>query len=671
MSSQNQRLSAAGLLVTLGIIYGDIGTSPLYVLKAILHDREVTKDLVYGGISCIFWTLSIQTTFKYILLTLRADNKGEGGIFSLYSLVQRKSKWLYWVAMIGAATLLCDGMITPPISVASAVEGLSEVESLKGIIEPGNSLTIGIIIGIISLLFFFQRYGTKLVGASFGPIMFIWFAMLFVLGFSQIRNNLDVLNALSPTYAFDLLTKYPKGFWILGAVFLCTTGAEALYSDLGHCGRSNIRVSWIFVKIALVTNYMGQAAWLMNQEAATSEPYFFVVNPFYGIMPEWWLIPGIIIATMAAFIASQALISGSFTLVSEAINLGFWPRVAVKYPTELKGQLYIPSVNWLLWAGCLFVMLVFHESAAMEAAYGFFITVTMMMTTILLTFYLKYKLKWPIWLVGILVLLFTSVELAFFIANILKLKEAWMMMLVYIVILHVMWITFMYRRLGNSFLQFVDLEKFAPILRTLSQDKDVPKFATHIVYLTKANFVHQVEQKIVESILSKTPKRGDVYWFVHIDRTTEPYTREYEIEELENDLIIKVNIKLGFRIQPRVNNLFRYIVEDLVNKKEFDILAKPHPYTRYNANPDFKFVLLDKYISVDNELNLRESFITNAYVWMKHHSLSDIDAWGLEEADTHLEKVPLVVKPSQKVKLTRVLPAGVGADPEELEEGCK
>jgi KUP system potassium uptake protein len=667
MSAQSHRLSVAGVFITLGIIYGDIGTSPLYVLKSIVGTNKIEKELIYGGISCIIWTLTLITSFKYIALVLQADNKGEGGIFSLFALVQRKSKWLFWIAMFGAASMLCDGMITPPISVSSAIEGLAGVKGLEGIFIPGEKITIGVVVAILTLLFFFQRYGTKLVGFAFGPIMIVWFSMLAILGLNKMMDHPEVLAAIHPKYAIYLLTEYPKGFWLLGAVFLCTTGADALYSDMGHCGRVNIRATWGIVKVALIINYMGQAAWLMEQsELGTG--YLEGRNPFFAIMPEWWLLPGIIIAAMATFIASQAMITGAFTLVSEAINLGFWPRVAVKYPTELKGQLYIPSVNWFLWAGCMFVLAVFHESEKMEAAYGFFINITMLMTTTLLGYYLKFKLKWPIAVVASLCLLFYAIELSFMASNIVKLYEAWMMVIIYVIVLHVMWITFMYRRLGNTFLQFVDLEKFVPILHALSNDKDVPKFATHIVYLTKANFAHQVEQKIVESILSKTPKRGDVYWFVHIDRTSEPYTREYEIEELENDLIIKVNIRLGFRIQPRVNNLFRYIVDDLVNKKEFDILAKPHPYTRYNANPDFKFVLLDKYISVDNELNLRESFITNAYVWMKHHSLSDIDAWGLEEADTHLEKVPLVVKPSQKVKLTRVLPSGVGADPNELEE---
>ena len=641
MSSNNHKLSVGGLLVTLGIIYGDIGTSPLYVLKAIVGDRPITEMLVYGGVSCIFWTLTIQTTIKYIILTLKADNRGEGGIFSLYSLCQRKGKWLFWPAMIGAATLLCDGIITPPLSVASAVEGLL-------VLNPDIPV-IPIVIGILTAIFLIQRYGTKLVGAAFGPIMLVWFSMLAILGVSLIMKNPAVFKALNPYYAYDLLAHYPKGFWLLGAVFLCTTGAEALYSDLGHCGRSNIRISWIFVKTALVINYMGQAAWVMSQqEVGLGER-----NPFFSMMPEWWLVPGIIIATAAAIIASQALISGSFTLISEAVNLNFWPRIAIKYPTEMKGQLYVPSVNWLLWAGCVAVMLYFQESKKMEAAYGFFITVTMLSTTLLLAYYLEFKLHWPAWLVGLVVGTFGIVEMAFFFANVIKLKEAWMMILVYLVILHVMWITLMYRRLSNTFLQFVDLDDHIETLKALSQDRNVPKYATHLVYLTKANFRHQVEKKIMESILSKTPKRADVYWFVHVDRSNEPYTKEYEVEELVNDLVIKVNIKLGFRVQPRLNNFFKYIVDDLIKTKEFDISQKPEPYNKYNNNPDFKFIVLEKYLSADNDLNLRENFITNGYDWMKQHSLTDIDAWGLEEADTVLEKVPLVVKPSRPVHLQR------------------
>jgi KUP system potassium uptake protein len=636
MSTQH-KLSTAGLLVTLGIIYGDIGTSPLYVMKSIVGDKPISEMLIYGGISCVFWTLTIQTTIKYIWMTLRADNKGEGGIFSLFSLVKRRGKWLFWPAMIGAATLLCDGIITPPISVASAVEGLK-------VFDEGIPV-LPIVLVILTGLFMIQRYGTKLVGVAFGPIMLIWFSMLAVLGTYNAMLHPEIFNALNPKYAYDLLTNYPKGFWLLGAVFLCTTGAEALYSDLGHCGRENIRVTWIFVKTALILNYMGQGAWLMQQSELSGR------NPFFEIMPEWFLLPGVIVATVAAVIASQALISGSFTLIGEAINLNFWPRVAIKFPTETKGQLYIPSVNWLLWAGCIGVMLYFKESAHMEAAYGLFITVAMLMTTLLLSYYLIYHRHWPFILVAGIASLFFAVELSFFIANSVKLKEAWMMLIVYAGILMVMYVTIRYRKFSNERIGFISLDPYIDTLRKLSEDTSVPKYSTHLVYMTKASFTDQVEKLVIDSILEGTPKRADVYWFLHIDRTNEPYTMEYEAQELVDDLIIKVNIKLGFRVQARVHNYFCFILQDLATKNHFNRIQKPEPYSTYNNNIDVRFVVLQKYLSVENELGVNENFIFEAHQFLKSISLTDIDAWGLEENRTSVEKVSTVVKSRERCHL--------------------
>ncbi len=636
MSTQH-KLSTAGLLVTLGIIYGDIGTSPLYVMKSIVGDKPISEMLIYGGISCVFWTLTIQTTIKYIWMTLRADNKGEGGIFSLYSLVKRRGKWLFWPSMIGAATLLCDGIITPPISVASAVEGLK-------VFDDGIPV-MPIVLAIITGLFMIQRYGTKLVGVAFGPIMLIWFSMLAVLGTYNAMLHPEIFNALNPKYAYDLLANYPKGFWLLGAVFLCTTGAEALYSDLGHCGRPNIRVTWIFVKTALVLNYMGQGAWLMQHTSLEGK------NPFFELMPEWFLLPGIIVATLAAVIASQALISGSFTLIGEAINLNFWPRVAIKFPTETKGQLYIPSVNWLLWAGCIGVMLYFKESAHMEAAYGLFITVAMLMTTLLLSYYLIYHRHWPFILVAGIASLFFAVELSFFIANSVKLKEAWMMLIVYAGILMVMYVTIRYRKFSNERIGFISLDPYIDTLRKLSVDVSVPKYSTHLVYMTKASFTDQVEKLVMDSILEGTPKRADVYWFLHVDRTNEPYTMEYEAQELVDDLVIKVNIKLGFRVQAKVHNYFCFILQDLATKNHFNRIQKPEPYGSYNDSIDVRFVVLQKYLSVENELGVNENFIFEAHQFLKSISLTDIDAWGLEENRTSVEKVSMVVKSGERCNL--------------------
>jgi KUP system potassium uptake protein len=642
-SNITNKVTAASLLVALGIIYGDIGTSPLYVLKAIISTKAITENLIFGGISCIFWTLMIQTTIKYIWLTLQADNHGEGGIFSLYALVKRYGKKLVIPTILGATTLLADGIITPPISVASAVEGIQNIKGLE------NIQTVPIVIVILSFLFFFQRFGTQKVGGTFGPIMLLWFSMLFVLGLSQIIHFPSVLKALNPYYAYQLLTQYPKGFWLLGAVFLATTGAEALYSDLGHCGRQNIRITWLFVKIALVTNYLGQSAWALHQ----GQEFLNGRNPFYEIMPEWFLIPGIIIATMATIIASQALISGSYTLISEAINLNFWPRVAVRQPTETKGQIYIPSVNNILWVGCIMMILYFRSSEHMEAAYGFSITVAMMMTTILLSYFLLYKKHWNKYLVFGILTIFATVEISFFIANVSKIKERWMFLFFELFIFMVMYVWYYARKINNRFTKFEELGKHILRLNELSEDDAVPKFATHLIYLTKADRRHEIEEKIIKSIFSKKPKRADVYWFVHIHRTTEPYTLSYNVTELLDDKVIKVNIHVGFRIQPKTELYFKKIVKELVANKELNLHIRPDGSTKYNSEPDFKFVVIEKFLSVENEFTLRDGLLLNAYFKLKHLGQSDEKAFGLDKSDVIVEDIPLVYQPQNNVNLLR------------------
>jgi KUP system potassium uptake protein len=640
------KVSAATLLVAFGIIYGDIGTSPLYVLKAIVGDKPISDTLVYGGISCVIWTITFQTTFKYIYLTLKADNHGEGGIFSLYALVRRYGRYLILPTILGATTLLADGIITPPISVASAVEGLSMIDGLKHI------PTVPIVIIIISALFFFQRFGTHKVGSAFGPAMFIWFTMLAVLGLSQIFQNPGILKAVNPVYAYRLLAEYPQGFWLLGAVFLATTGAEALYSDLGHCGRRNIRISWAFVKICLILNYMGQGAWLMSSGENT---YLNGQNPFYEIMPHWFLIPGIIIATFAAIIASQALISGSYTLINEAMNLNFWPRVAVRQPSESKGQIYIPSVNIMLWLGCTLMVLYFQTSSNMEAAYGLAITITMMVTTYLLSYFLLYRLKWSKWYVFPLLFLFASIEIAFFIANIQKFPEGgYITLIISGIYFFVMYSVYFGRKLSNQFTKFVDLGKHVSAIKELSNDEEIPKFSTHLIYLTKANHRHEIEEKIIRSIFGKKPKRADVYWFVHIHRTEHPYTLAYDVSELVDDKIIKINIMVGFRVQPRTELYFKKIVQDLVANKELNLHMRADGSTKYNSEPDFKFVVIEKFLSVENEFNLHEGLLLNSYFRLKQVGQSDESAFGLDKNDVVIEHIPLVYHAVENIDLKRI-----------------
>jgi KUP system potassium uptake protein len=649
ISGISGKVTAASLLVALGIIYGDIGTSPLYALRAVIGNREITETLVYGGISCIFWTLVLQTTLKYIWLTLKADNEGEGGVFSLYALVRRYGKKLVIPTILGATALLADGIITPPISVASAIEGLGMVNGLENIVVSGNNFTVGLVVIILSFLFFFQRFGTHVIGRYFGPIMAIWFGMIFIIGASQIVTDPGILKALSPHYAYDLLTQYPKGFWLLGAVFLCTTGAEALYSDLGHCGIKNIRITWVFVKLSLVTCYLGQAVWLMKQ----GQPFLEGKNPFFEVVPEWFLLPSIIIATAATIIASQALISGSFTLISEGMNLNFWPRVSVRQPSESKGQIYIPSVNTLLWFGCILMILYFRESSHMEAAYGFSITIAMIMTTILLSYFLIYKLRWNKWIVVGLLLIFATVELSFFVANVAKIKERWMFLFFELFIFLTMYMWYTARKINNRFIKFEDLGQFAPMLTELSDDAEIPKIATHLIYLTKANNRHEIEAKVIQSIFAKKPKRADVYWFVHINRTEQPYTLNYEVSELVDDKVIKVTINIGFRIQPKTELYFKKIVQDLVDEQELNLHIRPDGSTKYNASPDFKFVVFQKFLSVENEFAMKEGIILKSYFLLKRLGQSDEAAFGLDKNDVQTEHIPLIYQPVKQTIITR------------------
>lgn len=650
MNSSTKKVTAASLLVALGIIYGDIGTSPLYALRAVIGDREITEMLVYGGVSCIFWTLVIQTTVKYIWLTLKADNDGEGGVFSLYALVRRYSKKLVIPTILGATALLADGIITPPISVASAIEGLGMVKGLENIIVPGSNTTVAIVIVLLSLLFFFQRFGTHVIGKAFGPVMAIWFGMLLLFGMAEILKYPEVIKAVSPHYAYDLLVHYPKGFWLLGAVFLCTTGAEALYSDLGHCGIKNIRITWAFVKVSLITCYLGQAAWLLHQ----GQPELAGRNPFFEIIPSWFLLPSILIATAATIIASQALISGSFTLISEAMNLNFWPRIAIRQPSNTKGQIYIPSVNNILWFGCILMIIYFRESGHMEAAYGFSITVAMIMTTILLSYFLIYKLKWNIVFVVLILLLFSTVEVSFFIANVAKIKERWMFLFFELFIFMTMYVWYYARKINNKLTHFEDLGKFSPLIGELSQDASIPKFSTHLVYLTKANNRSEIEAKIIQSIFAKKPKRADVYWFLHINRTEQPYTLNYDVSELIDDKVIKINLHIGFRIQPKTEIYFKKIVQDLVENKELNLHIRPDGSTKYNPNPDFKFVVFQKFLSIENEFALKEGLLLNSYFHLKKLGQSDQAAFGLEKSDVIVEEIPLIYQPINKIELTRI-----------------
>jgi KUP system potassium uptake protein len=641
-----QKLSGAGLLISLGIVYGDIGTSPLYTLRAIFNTvsdagQPVTPMLVLGALSCIIWTLTLQTTIKYVAITLRADNKGEGGILSLYSLVRKKARWLVVPAILGGCALLADGIITPSITVTTAIEGLQFKFPAVQVIP--------IVIGIITGLFIIQQYGTSLVGKLFGPIMLLWFTTLGVLGLHYVVQDWTILKALNPYYAGHLIVTNPMALVILGGVFLCTTGAEALYSDLGHCGKQNIRVSWVFVKITLILNYLGQGVWLLKHPDFNAN-----INPFYELVPAQYLLAMVALATLAAIIASQAMITGSFTLISEAVRLNLWPKVLISYPSNHKGQIYVPSINWLLCAGCIAVVLLFKKSINMEGAYGLAINLTFLTTTILIAYYMKAK-KVPMYLILIFLVIYGALELSFLAGNMTKfLHGGFVTLLIGAALFTVMWGWYVARKIKNRFVKYVGIDDYFELLSELSEDTTIAKYSSQLVYLTSANFKTEIESKIIYSILQKEPKRADVYWLVHVDTVDEPFTRDYKVEFLIPGKLIRIDFKLGFRVEQRINILFRKVVEDLVANGEVDITSQYASLKKHKIAGDFRFILLEKHLSRFTTLNLYERSIMTYYFLLKRLSLSEERSFGLDSSYVDVEKVPLIFVSTDDIELNRL-----------------
>lgn len=629
-----QKVTLAGLIVTLGIVYGDLGTSPLYVFKAILAGgKEVSELLVLGGISCIFWTLTLQTTIKYVFITLRADNHGEGGIFALFALLKKKSTSVVIITMIGGSALLADGVITPAITVTSAIEGLRMVYPTISVVP--------LVLVILTVLFSFQHFGSNVIGKLFGPVMLLWFLMLGVLGVSHIVTMPHVLVAINPIYAFKLLIEYPSGILLLGAVFLATTGAEALYSDLGHCGIKNIRISWFFVKAMLVLTYFGQGAWALNHPDIAK-----TVNPFFAVMPEWFLLPGIIIATAAAIIASQALISGSFTLVSEAISLNFWPKFKINYPTVIKGQVYIPLVNWFLWIACSFVVIYFGNSEHMEAAYGLSITITMIMTTMLLSFWLPNKGPKNIFRI-LIVCLFLSIESVFLLANLNKFMHGgWVSILIATVFFIVMYGWYYGRNIKNRYISYTKIDKYIEQFRDIKNDVNIPYISANLVYITKSDKPLEIESKIIYSIFRKHPKRANTYFLLHVENDDSPNTFQYTVIQIIPGTLIKIVFKLGFKIERRINLYFRQVIEDMVRKGEYSLESPFESMRKYNITSNFLFVDLDRILTVDYKLPAAEGFIMNLHNIIRNISNNDVKALGLDSSSTISEKIPILIPQS-------------------------
>ena len=639
----SHRLSVMGLLVTLGIVYGDIGTSPLYVMRAIVGATSaVTPDYIIGAVSCIIWTLTFQTTLKYVVLALRADNNGEGGILALYALVRKHgSAWLYLLAIIGASTLVADGVITPSITVLSAIEGLRTYEP--------STPVIPIAIAILTVLFFIQQYGTSAIGKLFGPLMLLWFSMIGILGLTHVSDSWVILKAFNPWYAVHLLATSPEWFLILGAVFLCTTGAEALYSDLGHCGKHNIRVSWAFVKTMLICNYLGQGAWII----AHAGQFAPGTNPFYAIMPHAFLPVGITMATIAAIVASQALISGSFTIFSEAMNLHFWPRQHIKYPTDIKGQLYIPFINISLYVLCIIVILFFQTSSNMEAAYGLAITVTMLMTTLLLGCYLKQN-KMPRSMVIPVIGFFVVLESIFFVANLAKFMHGgWVTMLLAGTICLVMYVWFNADKIRNTFVERRDIRKYYDVLSDIKSDSSISKFATNIVYMSRFCGKYDVEQKVLYSIINKHPMRADHYILLHTDYEDTPNERSYDFYELIPGTLYRINLHLGFRVQPYVNLYLRQVIEDQVGNGKFALESGYDSLRRHHVAGNFIFVFIKRVYAEFNVFTPKARFIMTIYNLVHHLKQSAPKAMGLSTSNVFVETVPLVVRTRKIERVTQ------------------
>ncbi len=655
MTKNINKVTSAGLLIALGIIYGDIGTSPLYVFNSIISGRFIDEALVIGSLSCIIWTITLQTTIKYVILILRADNKGEGGTFALYALVRRRRKWLVLPAMIGGAALLADGIITPPISITSAIEGLKNIPALHDI---SRNVIMYIVLVIVASFFFMQQFGTGSIGKMFGPVMLIWFTMIAVLGCIHLMDDFSIFKAFNPYYAINFLINYKGAFILLGAVFLCTTGAEALYSDLGHCGRGNIRISWMYVKACLLLNYIGQGAYLLAHRRGITVTNQLKeqlhLNAFYDVMPDWFTPVGVIVATTAAIIASQAMIAGSFTLIGEALRLNLWPKMKIKYPSEARGQLFIPAMNLLMFLGCTGVVLYFKESSKMEAAYGLAIIITMIATTILFSnFMVLHRVK-SFWIYSFLIF-YSIIELTFLAALSHKFLEGGFITTILAAIMFsVMYIWYRSRKIKNRYVEFVRLEHYVPMIQELSNDRTVPKHSTHLVYMTSANNPKEIEHKIIYSILNKQPKRADIYWFVHVDTADDPYTSEYLVEHIIPNDIIRVEFRLGFRIQQRINLMFRKVVEDLVNNQEVNITSRYESLERNNIVGDFQFIVLEKYLSNDNELPFFEKVVMRMHFWLKEASLSEERGFGLDPSFVTVEKFPLMVSPVPHISLHRI-----------------
>ncbi|MFG6673760.1 KUP/HAK/KT family potassium transporter [Leuconostoc lactis] len=655
---------SAGALVALGIVYGDIGTSPLYTMNSILNSaRSVAQiqEFVLGSVSLVFWTLMLITTVKYVLIALRADNHGEGGIFALYSRVRETNKkWLLIPALIGGAALLADGTLTPAVTVTTAIEGLKNQQIGTFLFPDNQTVVIGVVSVLLLVIFTFQKAGTKKIGNIFGPVMLVWFLFIGVFGLINIFSDLSILKALAPVYAIQILfnPENKTGIFILGSVFLATTGAEALYSDMGHVGKRNIYISWPFVYSMLVLNYMGQGAWIMSN---SQRPDLLAqsANPFFEILPGHWRFVGVILATLAAIIASQALISGAYTLVSEAINLKVMPRLRIFYPSNVRGQMYIGMVNWLLCAVGLIVVWSFQTSHNMEAAYGLAITVTMLMTTVLLFEFIKLQGQ-KVLAYGFLIL-FGFIEFVFLIASLAKFIHggyATLIIMLAILLVMVVWYYGNKRREAISKQDdYVSLKDYRKQLINLSKDDDEPIFATNLVYIAHMHQNYMLKRSMIYSILGSRPKRATIYWFVTVKESSDPYGKSYAVDMLGTDNIVHVTFNLGFKVEPQIPVYLKQVANELIKQNVLKPQFPKYAMNKHGNVGDFKYVVATQYYA--DLLNLPnihawDRFLIGGRVWLQSHTVSSSNFYGLEFSDVVEEIVPLFIATTNRQKLTQI-----------------
>ena len=654
-------LSAGMILVTLGVVYGDIGTSPMYTLKAIISGNgglpTMSQDVVLGALSLIIWTLTLITTVKYVLVAMKADNHNEGGIFALYSLVKRCGRWLIIPAMIGGAALLADGILTPAVTVTTAIEGLRTVDFIYSVIGDNQSIVVAIVIAILCVLFFLQKAGTSTIGKLFGPVMTAWFLFLAVAGVMNIGLDLNVFRALNPVRGITFLFNgnlNAAGLMVLGNVFLCTTGAEALYSDMGHVGKSNIYATWPFVKVCLILNYLGQGAWIIANQGNAGLATIEDLNPFFQMLPEQIRVFAVLLSTFAAIIASQALITGSFSIVSEAVRLDLMPHMRINYPSETKGQIYIPMVNSVMWIACICVVLLFQTSAHMEAAYGLAITVTMLMTTILLTVYLSHiRHKAP--LAVPFAIFFGAIEFMFFFSSLTKFFHGGYVTVIISFLIFV--IMYVWRRgtaVERTQTVFLPVNKYLDQLFDLSHDESYPLLADNLVFLTNDSSFDKLDRDILYSILDKRPKRARAYYFLNVQVTDEPYTHEFIVNNFDTDYIFKVQLRLGFKVNQRINTYLYQIVADLVEKKQ--LAPQNHKYSIYRERSsvgDFRFCLIRKMLSPETDLSGFDQRLIELKYLIRGFCGSPARWYGLENSSVIFEYVPLFSKTKRQHKLSR------------------